>query len=427
MSSFIIHGGVPLRGRIAASGSKNAALPMMAAAILASQPVLLEGVPHVTDVHTLAAVLEDLGLSIDWTPQGLRLETVDPAPRRARYRLVRRMRASFCVLGPLLARRGSAVVPLPGGCNLGDRPVDLHLKGLAALGADLRLERGCVVASARQLVGATIDMGGPHGPTVTGTANVLSAAVLARGTTLIQGAAHEPEIVDLGGFLNALGARISGLGTSTLEVEGVRELGGTRYRVIPDRIEAATLLLAAAITGGELVLDGIVPAHLHAVLQALAATGAHVETDADRVTLRAVGRPRPVDLRAEPYPGIPTDLQAQWTALMSLAAGVSTIEDRVFPARFQHAAELGRLGARVRCRPGAALVRGVGQLSGAPVTALDLRAGAALVLAGLAASGVTTVHRSGHLDRGYERLEAKLRQLGARVTRPCYTTLAPEM
>ena len=321
------------------------------------------------------------------------------------------------MLGPLLARRGRAVVPLPGGCNIGDRPVDLHLKGLAALGADLRLVRGYVVARARRLVGTKIDLVGPRGPTVTGTANILSAATLARGTTLILGAAREPEIVDLGNFLNSMGARIAGLGTSTIEVRGVEQLGGTIYRVIADRIEAATLLLAAAITRGAVAVTGIDPNHLTAVLEKLAATGAGIKVAADRVSLQAAMRPRSVDVVAEPYPGVPTDLQAQWTALMSLAEGRATVGDRVFPARFQHVAELNRMGGSIRCGGGTATVTGVGRLSGAGVTASDLRASAALVLAGLAATGTTTVHRIGHLDRGYERLDLKLRQLGARIER----------
>jgi UDP-N-acetylglucosamine 1-carboxyvinyltransferase len=417
MSCFTILGGSPLHGTVEASGSKNAALPMMAASILAGQPVRLRRVPRLADVRTLALVLEDLGMAVSWTDGELRLETADQRPVRARWRWVRRMRAGFCVLGPLLARRGRAIVPLPGGCRIGDRPVDLHLKGLAALGADLRLERGCVVGRARRLIGTAIDLGGPRGPTVTGTANVLSAAVLARGATLIRGAAREPEIVDLGHFLNSLGARIDGLGTSTLEVRGVDELGGTTYRVVADRIEAATLLLAAAITGGDATVTGIDAAHLQAVLQRLASAGARIEIDGDRVTLHAAPAPRPVDIVAEPYPGIPTDLQAQWTALMSLARGRSRIVDRVFPSRFQHVAELNRMGARITSGGGAATVTGVGQLDGASVTASDLRASAALVLAGLAAEGVTMVHCIGHLDRGYERLDLKLRHLGARIER----------
>ena len=444
MSHFLITGGVPLRGMAGAGGSKNASLPMMAAAILADGPVQLDGVPDLTDVRIMGRLLRDLGVAVSWTgekmgtgsersevpvpffspvplfsPSGgdVRLETIDPRPVRASYRLVRRMRAGFCVLGPLLARRGAAMVPLPGGCNIGDRPVDLHLRGLAALGADLRLDRGYIVASARRLTGTTIDLRGPRGPTVTGTANVLSAAVLARGTTTIRGAATEPEVVDLGNFLIAMGARIAGLGTATVEIAGVQRLGGARYRVIPDRIEAATLLLAAAITGGAATVTGVIPDHLGAVLEKLRAAGARVDVGPDEVTITADGRPRPVDIVAEPYPGIPTDVQAQWTALMTLASGVSTVEDRVFPARFRHAAELNRLGAQIDCSGPRASVTGVRALSAAGVTASDLRASAALVLAALAAEGTTVVDAIHHLDRGYERLDRKLARLGAQIRR----------
>ncbi len=418
MGSFRIIGGMRLSGTVRASGSKNAALPIMAASILASEPVRLEGVPRLADVDTLALVLQELGVAAERTPDGnLLMETIDPTPVRARYGLARRMRASFCVLGPLLARRARAIVPLPGGCNIGDRPVDLHLKGLAALGADLRIEHGYVVAKADRLTGATIHLGGRRGPTVTGTANVLSAAVLAEGTTTITGAAVEPEIVDLGNFLRALGARIDGLGTHTIRIHGVGELGGTSYRVIPDRIEAATLLLAAAITRGSATVAGLIPAHLTEVLAALRAAGAEVEVQAESVTVTADGPPRPTDITAAPYPGVPTDIQAQWMALLSLARGRSTVTDRVFPNRFMHVAELNRLGACIQRRGASAVVSGVERLSGGSVTASDLRASAALVLAGLAAAGQTIVHRIHHLDRGYERLDRKLGQLGAEIER----------
>lgn len=418
MSHFHIIGGVPLHGTVRAGGSKNAALPMMAASILADSPMLLEGVPQLTDVRIMSLLLSDLGMAISSTADGcLQLETAGPQSVRARYGLLHRMRAGFCVLGPLLARRGRAVVPLPGGCNIGDRPVDIHLRGLAALGADLRLDRGYIVATARQLRGATIDLHGPLGPTVTGTANVLCAAVLAQGRTIIQHAACEPEVVDLGHCLIAMGARIDGLGTSTLEITGVDRLHGTRYRVIPDRIEAATLLLAAAITGGSATITGVAPDHLVTVLDKLRQSGAKIEIGPNIVSITANGRPRPVDIAAEPYPGVPTDLQAQWTALMALADGQSTVEDRVFPTRFRHIAELNRLGARIECHSPQARITGVGHLSGASVTASDLRASAALILAGLAAHGTTTVHAIGHLDRGYERLDHKLAQLGAQIER----------
>jgi UDP-N-acetylglucosamine 1-carboxyvinyltransferase len=418
MMHFRIFGGVPLSGSILVSGSKNAALPMMAASILAEEPVRLDGVPRLSDVETLSLVLADLGLDVARTPDGgLLLDTVDPAPVRAGYELVRGMRASFCVLGPLVARRGRAVVSLPGGCNIGPRPVDLHLKGLAALGARLRIEHGYVVARARRLVGTTIRLSGLCGPTVTGTANVMSAAVLAKGRTTILGAAVEPEIVDLGRFLNRMGARIAGLGTRTLRITGVDGLGGAAYRVIPDRIEAATLLLAAAITRGSVTVEGIVPEHLGAVLGKLRRAGLEVHAGEGRVALATVGPLRPVGITARPYPGVPSDVQAQWMALLALAAGPSTVRDRVFPGRWMHVAELNRLGARIEVRDGAARVSGVEQLTGAEVRACDLRASAALVLAGLAARGETIVHGVHHLDRGYDGLDQKLTRLGARVER----------
>jgi UDP-N-acetylglucosamine 1-carboxyvinyltransferase len=446
MSSFLITGGVPLCGSVRVSGSKNAVLPMMAASILASEPVELLGVPQLADVRTLRNLLRHLGVQSRRTADGLSLTTDDAAPIRAPLRLVRRMRASFCVLGPLLARRGRAVVPLPGGCSIGDRPVDLHLKGLAALGANILVERGCVVARAARLRGATVSMRGPCGPTVTGTANVLSAAVLAQGTTTITGAAVEPEIVDLGNFLNSLGAKIDGLGTPTIRVMGVDELGGGAYRVIPDRIEAATLLLAVAIAGGSATVCGVVPEHLAAVFSCLRAAGCVVgqvsnlpvgrvfnspETSwklvlrrlrqvsnlPHDITITADCPPRPLDVTAEPYPGVPTDVQAQLTALLCLARGRSLVRDCVFPGRFLHVAELRRLGASIECREGAAAIAGVEQLTGAAVTASDLRASAALVLAGLAAEGTTRVDHAEHLDRGYQRLDEKLGQLGARIER----------
>ena len=418
MSYFRITGGVSLRGEVEVGGSKNAALPIMAASILADEPVRLRRVPWLTDTTTLAEVLQRLGMRVARQDDGsLELATVDAQPVRAPYELVRRMRASFCVLGPLLARRGRAVVSLPGGCNLGDRPVDLHLKGLAALGAQFRLHRGYVVARAARLRGTTVDLRGPQGPTVTGTANVLSAAVLAEGETTINGAACEPEIVQLGEFLVGLGARIEGLGTSTVRVEGVRRLHGGEYTIAGDRIEAATLLLAAAITRGSATVRGVVPSHLSAVVDVLRRAGCGVETTDEIITLAASNRTRALDVTAQPYPGIPTDVQAQLTALATVATGRSTIRDHVFPHRFMHVAEMKRLGARISLRNSVAMVDGVPQLAGAPVTACDLRASAALVLAGLAAEGQTIVREIHHLDRGYERLDEKLQGLGAEIER----------
>jgi len=309
------------------------------------------------------------------------------------------------------------MVSLPGGCAIGPRPVDLHLTGLAALGASLRIRHGYVLGTARRLAGARIHLSGPNGPTVTGTANVLSAAVLARGETILTGAAVEPEIVDLGELLSRLGARIEGLGTSTLRIVGVGELGGAVHRVIPDRIEAATLLLAAAITRGQVSVTGVVPRHLDAVLDLLNAAGFALDVSSDRIALTAHAPPRPLDVAATAYPGVPTDLQAQWTALLCLARGRSTVCDRVFPSRFLHVAELNRLGARIEVHGSTAVIHGVRRLRGAAVTATDLRASAAMVLAGLAARGQTTLRDAHHLDRGYEALDGKLSRLGARVDR----------
>lgn len=417
MATFEIHGGVPLHGSVSVGGAKNAALPMMAAAILAEGAVRLEGVPQLTDVETLAALLRQLGLRVERSDAGLTLETVDRQAIQADYERVRSMRASFCVLGPLLARRGRAEVALPGGCNIGQRPVDLHLHGLAALGARLQLKQGYVVARAERLRGATIELGGPRGPTVTGTANVLCAAVLAEGTTVIRGAAQEPEIVDLGQLLVKMGARLAGLGTSTIQVQGVRTLSGTVHRVIPDRIEAATLLLAAAITRGAACVTHLEPQHLRAVTDALTQAGAELDIQAAGITIDARRPLRPVSITAEPYPGVPTDVQAQWTALATITPGRCRIRDRVFPSRFLHVAELRRLGAQIRAGAGSVLVRGVPRLQGARISAGDLRASAALVLAGLAADGCTILEAIEHLDRGYEQLNAKLAMLGARIVR----------
>jgi len=413
-----ITGPVRLEGEVRASGSKNATLPMMAAVLAADGPVVLAGVPSVADVDWMGRVLRELGVEVLWDEDDtLQMRVVDRRAVHARYKLVRRMRASFCVLGPLLARRGAAVVSLPGGCAIGQRPVDLHLAGLRALGAEITLRHGYVIAKARRLRGTTIDLAGPHGPTVTGTANVLSAAVLAEGETVIEHAAVEPEVVELGNLLAAMGARIEGLGTPTIRVEGVERLDGATCRVIPDRIEAATLLLAGAITRGAIRVGGVVPGHLAAVVELLRQTGSHVEVEADAVTVRAEGRPRAVDVTAEPYPGVPTDVQAQWMALLATAEGDSTVRDTVFPTRMVHVAELVRLGARIEQRDGHAVIHGVAQLGGAVVTARDLRASAALVLAALAAEGVTTVRAVHHLDRGYERLDRKLVALGAKIER----------
>jgi UDP-N-acetylglucosamine 1-carboxyvinyltransferase len=425
MDVFRIQGGVPLCGTVAASGAKNAALPIMAASILADGPVTLSNVPHLTDVDTLALVLGHLGLETKRDAHGnVRIATVDCAPTTAGFDLVGRMRASFCVLGPLLARRGHATVALPGGCAIGERPVDLHLRGLAALGAELRIEGGCVVGRAKRLRGARISLAGPRGPTVTGTANVMMAATLAAGHTTLTGAAAEPEIVDLGRFLCSMGAKVEGLGTSTLEIDGVEQIGGAEHRLIPDRIEAATLLIAAAMTRGAIEVRSVEPSHMTAVLDTLEAAGATLDVDGHHVSLAMHAPPRPLNVIASPYPGTPSDLQAQLTALASLASGTSRLTDRVFPERFAHLAELERLGAKIKRQGNQAVVIAPRMFWGTDVTASDLRATAAIVLAGLAAGGVTTVRRVDHLDRGYERLDSKLNQLGARIERLADGTVA---
>jgi UDP-N-acetylglucosamine 1-carboxyvinyltransferase len=418
MDMFIVRGGGPLEGRVAVSGAKNSALPIMAAALLAEGPTELADVPPLVDVKTLGSLLQTLGLDINQRGEGvLRLEVVDEQPYVAGYDLVRRMRASFCVLGPLLARRGRACVSLPGGCNIGDRPIDLHLKGLRALGAEIRVERGYVIATARRLRGASLYLGGPFGSTVTGTCNVMAAATLADGVTTIESAACEPEVVDLGNYLNAMGARISGLGTPFIHVEGVNRLTGVKHRVIPDRVEAATLMAAAAITRGNVLLENVCLAHMTAVIEKLREIGVTISPGPEGVRVSAADELNPVDGIALPYPGIPTDVQAQLLALLSTVPGISIVTDKVFPDRFLHAPELVRMGARIRREGASAIINGVPALSGACVMASDLRASAALVLAGLAAGGASVIRRIYHLDRGYDRLEEKLNHLGADIVR----------
>ncbi len=419
MDMFAIRGGVPLRGTAVVSGAKNAALPIMAAALAATGPTLLQDVPDLADVRTLCKLLSELGMHVEQNDDGeMQLTVVDTTPYVADYDLVRTMRASVCVLGPLLARRGRACISLPGGCNIGDRPIDLHLKGLAALGAQIRVERGYVIAQAKELRGARIYLGGPFGCTVTGTCNVMVAAALARGTTIIEAAACEPEVVDLGNYLNKMGARINGLGTPLLEIEGVEELTGTTHRIIPDRIEAATLMIAAAATQGDVELENVRTQHLTAVLEKLADIGVHFsDAGQDRLRVSNGRKLSAADCAALPSPGIPTDVQAQLMSLLVGSPGISVITDKVFPDRFMHAAELARMGAVIRREGPSAIISGVGRLSGATVMASDLRASAALVIAGLAAEGDTAIRRIYHLDRGYERLELKLRNLGANIER----------
>jgi UDP-N-acetylglucosamine 1-carboxyvinyltransferase len=425
MDMFVVRGGKPLKGRVRVSGAKNAALPIMAASLMADGPITLHDVPDLVDVRTLSQLLGTLGvISERQADNSLRLEVIDSSPVVADYELVRRMRASICVLGPLLARRGRATVSLPGGCNIGDRPIDLHLKGLKALGADIRIERGYVIATAKKLRGARVFLGGSFGSTVTGTCNVMAAATLADGVTTIESAACEPEVADYGKLLNAMGAKIEGLGTPFLRIEGVPALSGAEHNVIPDRIEAATLLIAGAITRGEVSVENVCTNHLSAVLDKLHEVGVRVgiaedSAGSDRSTLHVFPGQKltPTECSALPYPGLPTDVQAQFMTLLSRADGISVVTDKVFPDRFMHVAELVRLGASIHREGQSAIISGTETLHGACVMACDLRASAALVLAAMAAEGDSVIRRIYHLDRGYEQLEKRLNSLGADIRR----------
>jgi UDP-N-acetylglucosamine 1-carboxyvinyltransferase len=416
MAKIVISGGEPLNGDVWISGAKNAVLPILAATLLADEPVTIGNVPHLHDVTTTMELLGQMGvqLTID---ERMRIH-VDPrtADRYfAPYDLVKTMRASILVLGPLVARFGEAVVSLPGGCAIGSRPVNLHIKGLQALGADVTVENGYIKARAKRLRGAHIFM---DLVTVTGTENIMMAATLAKGTTVIENAAQEPEVVDLANCLNAMGAKVDGAGTSTIVIEGVERLHGTNYDVLPDRIETGTFLVAGAITGGHVMAKRARPKTLDAVLLKLEEAGAEINTGEDWIEVNMHGkRPQAVDITTAPYPAFPTDMQAQFTALNSVAEGVGTIVENVFENRFMHVHELERLGADIHLEGNTAVITGVREMSGAPLMATDLRASACLVLAGLVAKGDTTVDRIYHIDRGYECIEEKLGTLGAKIRR----------
>ena len=415
MDKFHIVGPTRLAGRVQASGAKNAALPALTASLLTDSPLTLRRVPHVRDIRTLQKLLAHLGIVSEETGGALILRRERPNPEHdAPYDLVRTMRASVLVLGPLLAKEGHARVSLPGGCAIGVRPIDQHLKGLAALGADVQLTHGYVEATASRLVGARFrfDM-----PTVTGTENVMMAATLARGTTVLEHCAREPEVVDLADLLYVMGARVSGAGTETIVINGVESLGAADHAIIPDRIEGGTYLIGAVLTRGDVTLEGASAADLAPLLDKLAAVGASVEVSAEGIRVHSDGEIQSLDLETSPHPGFPTDLQAQYMALMTRADGVATISETVFENRFQHAPELARMGADIRVDGGRARVYGPKPLTGAGVMATDLRASACLVLAGVAAQGETVVDRIYHLDRGYEGMELKLQKLGARVAR----------
>jgi UDP-N-acetylglucosamine 1-carboxyvinyltransferase len=415
MEKFHIVGPTRLTGRVAASGAKNAALPALTASLLTDETLTLHCVPRVRDIRTLQKLLDHLGMESREEAGAIRLRRERPNPEHdAPYDLVKTMRASVLVLGPLLAKEGHARVSLPGGCAIGVRPIDQHLKALTALGADVQLSHGYVDARASRLVGTRFrfDM-----PTVTGTENVLMAAALAEGTTVLENCAREPEVADLANLLNAMGARVSGAGEETIVIDGVEELGGAEHAIIPDRIEGGTYLIGAAMTGGDVLLERANAADLAPLLDKLAEIGAKVEVTAEGIRVRADQGIAARDLETAPHPGFPTDLQAQYMALMTQAYGAATISETIFENRFQHAPELMRMGADIRVDGGRAQVHGPTRLTGAGVMATDLRASACLVLAGIAADGETVVDRIYHLDRGYEQMELKLQNLGARVAR----------
>ena len=416
MDSFLIKGGVPLHGTVEISGSKNAALPIMAATLLTDEPCVIRRVPDLSDTRYMVKILESLGASASMKDGTLRVHA-KKIKGYADYELVRKMRGSICIAGPLLGRLRKARISLPGGCIIGARPINLHLKGFAALGVNIKIEGGYVDATARKIVGGSMFLGGRAGPTVLGTANVMMAAALGEGITVIESAACEPEVVDLANFLNAMGAQISGAGGPTITITGVKKLHGAEHEVIPDRIEAATFVIAAAATNGEITIKGARAEHLRAVLDKLHEANVTVERRGNDMVVKRKGKLKPADITTMPYSGFPTDVQAQMMSLLALAPGISIITERIFESRFMHVSELARLGAEIEIEGPSAIVKGGRPLSGAPVMASDLRASAALVIAGLAARGATQVNRIYHLDRGYETMDAKLRKLGARIQR----------
>ncbi len=411
---FRIKGGKRLKGTVRISGAKNAALPLMAASILAEDKNSLSNIPRLKDIHTMMALLENLGARSEFEGDRLSIDTTSLKGFEAPYELVRTMRASVLVLGPLVARYGRAKVSLPGGCAIGARPINLHLMGLQKMGARINLEGGYIIAKANRLKGTKIyfDI-----PTVTGTENIMMAATLAKGTTVIENAAREPEVVDLAEALIKMGARIEGAGQSIIKIQGVDELKGLQHSVIPDRIETATFITACAITAGEITIENAIPEHIDAVMVKLQEAGVRIKRQGNMLKVRGPDRPRPTNVKTMPYPGFPTDMQAQFMALMTIASGTSVITETIFENRFMHVAELRRFGAEITIEGSTATVKGIKRLKGAPVMATDLRASASLVIAALAAEGESIIDRIYHIDRGYESIELKLKALGADIER----------
>ncbi len=416
MDCLVIKGGTPLKGEVKISGSKNAALPLMAATLLTREECVLRNLPRLSDVQFMAQILESLGAVVEMNRGTLRVRA-KKIVGYGNYDLIRKMRGSICILGPLMGRLNKAKVSMPGGCVIGARPIDLHLKGMRDLGARVRVEAGYVHAKAKTLAGGESFLGGRCGPTVLGTANVMMAATLAKGTTVIHSAACEPEIEDLATFLNAMGAIISGAGSPTITIRGVRRLRGAEHRVIPDRIETATYALAGAVTSGDVTLRDCNPRHLSAVLDKMREAGVRLDSGRNTLRVRSAKQLCSVDITTMPHAGFPTDVQAQMMVLMLKSPGISIITERIFESRFMHVNELARMGADISIEGPSAIVKGGLPLSGADVMASDLRASAALVLAGMAAKGVTRVNRVYHIDRGYENIDGKLRALGANISR----------
>jgi UDP-N-acetylglucosamine 1-carboxyvinyltransferase len=416
LEKFLVNGGNPLHGKVRVGGAKNAVLPVIAAALLADGPSYLENVPNLSDVNLIVELIRQLGAHVDFRGNDLTIDATEIRSQEAPYDSVRKMRASFLLMGPLLARYGKAEVSLPGGCAIGTRPIDLHLKGFTALGARINKRGGYIEAVAPQLTGARIYL---DFPSVGATENIIMAAALAEGVTVIENAAEEPEIIDLGQYINAMGGKVKGAGSSIIEIEGVPKgaLRGAAHQIIPDRVEAGTYMVAAAITGGDVTVDNVIVEHLKPVIAKLEEAGVKVLTNGKAIRVIGGSRICPVDVQTMPYPGFPTDMQAQMMALMTRANGTSIFTETVFENRFMHVDELSRMGADIKIDGRVAVIKGVGDLNGAPVKATDLRGGAALILAGLAARGKTEIGMVHHIDRGYEQMEAKLNGLGARIER----------
>lgn len=417
MYKYLIQGLNKLSGEVTIGGSKNASLPILAASLLTGGEFILRNVPDLMDIQTMKVLLETLGKQVTFENGVVRVTETDGSLYEAPYDIVRKMRASIAVMGPLLARKGKAKISFPGGCNIGPRPIDIHIRGMKALGTEMIIDHGYIWAQASELVGKHINLLGNNGPSVLATENVMMAAVLAKGVTVIEGAAAEPEVADLAECLITMGAKIKGAGTSLIEIEGVKELNGTDYTVIPDRIEAGTFIAAAGITGGTVKIKNMSLRHLESAVETFSRAGVEIEAMSDSVVIARGRDIRPVTVETMPYPYFPTDLQAQLMAMVSLSDGISIISEKIFPDRFMHAAELNRMGADIKVDGPTARIVGVKGLSGASVMASDLRAGAGLVVAALAARGKSEVLRIYHIDRGYERMEEKLKALGADIER----------